>query len=196
MARLSSYILRFKLQPVATIPVFSRSLFLSPRPLNKLQINRGFIATTSPPEPNRDLFSYSSGRFLYNEKTRLRERYVEFNINALKQALKSHVNRGNVVDLTKLAEGGFNRVLLATLEDGFKVIVKIPYRSISVPGTYATASEVATLTFLRSKDIPVPEVYGWSSTRENAVGVEYIIMEYGSGIVGLTPPKSRNVIWR
>ncbi|RAL16834.1 uncharacterized protein BO97DRAFT_420227 [Aspergillus homomorphus CBS 101889] len=29
------------------------------------------------------------------------------------------------------------------------------------------ASEVATLTFLRSKGIPVPEVYGWSSATDN-----------------------------
>ncbi|EFQ99836.1 phosphotransferase enzyme family protein [Nannizzia gypsea CBS 118893] len=62
------------------------------------------------------------------------------------------------------------------MEDGFQVIVKIPYQ-ISVPKTYATASEAATLTFLRSKDIPVPEVYGWASTTDNPVGIEYIIME-------------------
>lgn len=72
-------------------------------------------------------------------------------------------------------------MLLATMEDGFRAIVKIPYW-ISVPKTYATASEVATLTFLRSKGVPVPRVYGWSSTTENAVGVEYIIMEHASGV--------------
>ena len=67
------------------------------------------------------------------------------------------------------------------MEDNFKAIVKIPYK-ISVPTTYATASEVATLTFLRSKGFPVPKVYGWSSTRENKVGVEYIIMEHAPGV--------------
>ncbi|OQE28241.1 hypothetical protein PENFLA_c005G00690 [Penicillium flavigenum] len=58
------------------------------------------------------------------------------------------------------------------MEDDFMAIVKIPYW-ISVPKTYATASEVATLTLLRSKGFPVPKVYGWSSTTENPVGVEY-----------------------
>ncbi|RAK92858.1 phosphotransferase enzyme family protein [Aspergillus costaricaensis CBS 115574] len=58
---------------------------------------------------------------------------------------------------------------------------KIPYW-ISVPRIYATASEVATLAFLRSKKIPVPEVYGWSSVTDNPVGVEYIIMEHVAGV--------------
>ncbi|WEW57594.1 hypothetical protein PRK78_003061 [Emydomyces testavorans] len=128
-----------------------------------------------------DLFNYTSGRFLYNEKLRLRERHVEFNIAALKSAVEKHVRRGKVKDIVKISEGGFNRILLATMEDGFRSIVKIPYW-ISVPKVYATASEVATLTFLRRKGIPVPEVYGWSSTAENPVGVEYIIMEHAAGI--------------
>ena len=68
------------------------------------------------------------------------------------------------------------------MEDGFEVIVKIPYTS-TVPKHYATASEVATLTFLRSKGLPVPQVYGWSSkSSENDVGVEYIIMQRAPGI--------------
>ncbi|RJE23333.1 hypothetical protein PHISCL_04319 [Aspergillus sclerotialis] len=67
------------------------------------------------------------------------------------------------------------------MEDGFRAIVKIPYW-ISVLKRYATASEVATLTFLRSKGIPVPEVYGWPSITENPVGVEYIIMEHAPGV--------------
>lgn len=106
---------------------------------------------------------------------------MTFDVAALEAAIKKHVGHGNIGSLVKVGEGGFNRVLLATMEDGFKAIVKIPYR-ISVPKTYATASEVATLTFLRSKGLPVPEVYGWSSTSENEVGVEYIIMEQAKGV--------------
>ncbi|KAL2377672.1 hypothetical protein RJZ90_006549 [Blastomyces dermatitidis] len=51
-----------------------------------------------------------------------------------------------------------------------------------IPKQYATASEVATLTFLRSKGVPVPEVYGWSATTDNAIGAEYIVMEFAPGI--------------
>ncbi|WEW59016.1 hypothetical protein PRK78_004484 [Emydomyces testavorans] len=130
---------------------------------------------------NRDLFSYTSGRFLYNEDLRLRERYVEFDIAALKAAVAKYTGGGEVTKLVKLAEGGFNRVLLLTLESGLQVVVKIPYH-ITVPKKYVTASEVATLAFLRSKGIPVPEVYGWSATTDNAVGAEYIVMGLASGI--------------
>ncbi|CAG8180979.1 unnamed protein product [Penicillium salamii] len=126
---------------------------------------------------HESLFSYSSGRFLYNEELRLRERHVPFDVAALQNTITQDVGHGSVKSMIKLSEGGFNRVLLATMEDGFKAIVKIPYW-LSVPKTYATASEVATLTFLRSKGIPVPEVCGWSSTTDNSAGVEYIIMEH------------------
>ena len=72
----------------------------------------------------------------------------------------------------KLSEGGFNRVFLATLENNVQAVVKIPY-GLSVPKTYAT---------LRSKGVPTPKVYGWSSTTNNPSGVEYIIMEHAYGI--------------
>ncbi|KAK2759064.1 Phosphotransferase enzyme [Arachnomyces sp. PD_36] len=129
----------------------------------------------------QSLFSYTSGRFLYNESIRLRERYVEFNVAALKEAVSQHTGHGKVVSLQKLSEGGFNRVFLAKLEDNSQVIVKIPFDH-SVPKTYATASEAATLKFLRSKGVPAPKVYGWSSMANNPVGAEYIVMELAPGI--------------
>lgn len=64
--------------------------------------------------PGHDLFSYSSGQFLYNEESRLREQYVRFDVAALENAITKHVghgNVGNVKSLVKLCEGGFNCVL-------------------------------------------------------------------------------------
>lgn len=131
---------------------------------------------------DRELFSYTSGRYLYNEKLRLAERYVEFDIEALKKVAAQSVSRERVAHTRKLAEGGFNRVLLLKMNDGLEVIVKLPY-SIAVPKHLTTESEVATLDFLRSKGIPVPRVYAWSSQVDvkNEVGSEYIIMEKASG---------------
>ncbi|KAK2753450.1 Phosphotransferase enzyme [Arachnomyces sp. PD_36] len=129
---------------------------------------------------DRELFSYTSGRYLYNEQLRLAERHVEFNIEALRRVAAQSVGRDTVVHMRKLAEGGFNRVLLLTMNDGFEVIVKIPY-SIAVPKQLTTESEVATLDFLRSNGIPVPRVYAWSSQAGNEVGCEYIIMEKATG---------------
>ncbi|KAK2732004.1 Phosphotransferase enzyme [Myotisia sp. PD_48] len=130
---------------------------------------------------NQDFYSYTSGRFLYNEDIRLRERHVEFNVAALKEVVSRHTGGGRVMNFRKLSEGGFNRVFLVTLENDLRVVVKIPYH-IYVPKKYATASEVATLSFLRSKGVPVPQIYGWSATSDNPIGVEYIVMSLASGI--------------
>jgi hypothetical protein len=113
----------------------------------------------------------------------LRERYVEFDPNALLRESEKHLgpSHGHAACIAKFAEGGFNRVFLLTMDDGFEAIVKIPYR-IAGPKHYATASEAATLQYLHSKGIPVPKVYGYSSSESNAAGVEYIIMEKASGV--------------
>jgi hypothetical protein len=130
-----------------------------------------------------DLFSYTSGRYIYNEDARLRERYVEFDPGALLREVEKHIGlgHGRASRITKLAEGGYNRVFQVTMDDGFEAIAKIPYSSTG-PKYYATASEAATLTYLNSKGIPVPRVYGYSSSENNPVGVEYILMEKAKGI--------------
>lgn len=66
------------------------------------------------------------------------------------------------------------------MEDGFEVIAKIPY-PLTVPKTFATESEVATMDFLHSKGIPVPRVYTYSSKPDNPVGTEYIIVQKAPG---------------
>jgi hypothetical protein len=43
-------------------------------------------------------------------------------------------------------EGGFNKALLITAENGKEVIAKIPCPKV-VPSKYSTASEVATLEY-------------------------------------------------
>ncbi|KNG84168.1 hypothetical protein ANOM_008594 [Aspergillus nomiae NRRL 13137] len=131
-------------------------------------------------EPRENLFSYTSGRYIFNEKLRLSERYVEFNVKALEKVAASSVGRTAVIHMRKLAEGGFNKVFLLTMDDGLEVIAKIPY-PLTVPKQLTTESEVATLDFLRTKGMPVPRVYTYSSDSDNAVGTEYIIMEKASG---------------
>ncbi len=67
------------------------------------------------------------------------------------------------------------------MQDGFQLVARIPYCSTE-PRQLLVASEVATLNFLRSNGIPVPEVYGYSHTTENPVGSEYIFLEFIRGI--------------
>jgi len=81
----------------------------------------------------------------------------------------------------KLAEGGFNRIFLITMHDGFEMVARIPY-PVTVPKFYAIASEVATMRFLRSSGLPVPEVYDYSASSDNAAKTEYIFMEFMRGL--------------
>jgi Phosphotransferase enzyme family len=78
----------------------------------------------------------------------------------------------------KLAEGGFNRTFLITMHDGFEMIARIPY---PVTEFYAIASEVATMRFLRSSGLPVPEVHDYSLSSDNVAKTEYIFMEFIRG---------------
>lgn len=113
----------------------------------------------------------------------MEERHVEFNVAALHHSAQTSIKEahGKVKSMSKLAEGGFNRVFTLTFEDGFEMIAKIPYH-IAKPDRFATASEVATLALLRLQEIPVPEVYDYSYTAENDVGTEYILMEKAPGV--------------
>ena len=82
--------------------------------------------------------------------------------------------------MEKLDEGGFNRIFLITMHDGFQMIARVPY-PVTEPKFYAVASEVATMAFLRAHDLPVPKVYGYSPSSDNAAKTEYIFMEFVKG---------------
>ncbi|EKM79538.1 hypothetical protein AGABI1DRAFT_74635 [Agaricus bisporus var. burnettii JB137-S8] len=67
------------------------------------------------------------------------------------------------------------------MHDGFEMVARIPY-PVTVPKFYAIASEVATMRFLRSSGLPVPEVYDYSPSSDNAAKTEYIFMEFVRGV--------------
>ncbi|OJD14839.1 hypothetical protein AJ78_04843 [Emergomyces pasteurianus Ep9510] len=145
---------------------------------------------------NKQIFEYTSGRWLVNEKRQLAKRYIEFNVDNLCNLAASIFNNSSrCVEITKM-EGNFNKALLLTMDDGNKVIAKIPCPNTGPP-FLTTASEVATLKFLRSRTtVRVPEVLAWSATTANPVGAEYIIMEYLDGIPLSDKWESMNVIDR
>ena len=66
------------------------------------------------------------------------------------------------------------------MRDDFQMVARIPYPA-TVPKYYAVASEVATMDFLRSSGLPVPQIYGYSPESDNAAGTEYILMEFVRG---------------
>ncbi|KAJ2912896.1 hypothetical protein MD484_g7518, partial [Candolleomyces efflorescens] len=120
--------------------------------------------------------------WLVNNDLRLAERKHEFNDHELRRLAAQSVGRTlqDVDTMEKLDEGGFNRIFLITMHDGFQMIARIPY-PVTEPKFYAVASEVATMAFLRAHGLPVPEVYGYSPTSDNAAKTEYIFMEFVKG---------------
>ncbi|KAJ7606653.1 protein kinase subdomain-containing protein PKL/CAK/Fmp29 [Roridomyces roridus] len=130
-----------------------------------------------------DLFNSTSGRWIYNEALRLSERRTIFNIAGLRLLAAQSVGRtpSDIISLTKLAEGSWNRSFLITMRDDFQMVARIPY-PCNEPSYYLLASEVATMDYLRNVvGIPIPQVYGYSAEEENAAETRYIFMEYMRG---------------
>ncbi|KAJ5551863.1 hypothetical protein N7461_006561 [Penicillium sp. DV-2018c] len=115
---------------------------------------------TTPNPEHEHFFRYTSGRWLWDEEQQLRD---------------------SCISITKLGEGGYNKVFRLIMNDGKTVLARIPNPNAG-PAFYSTASEVATMELARDfLQIPVPRVIDWSATSNNAVGSEYIIMEEASG---------------
>lgn len=117
----------------------------------------------------------------FNETDRLNERFIKFRPAELQRIAGEAVQQDICPDISKLAEGGFNKVFILRARNGREVIARIP-TPIAGPPRYTTASEVATMDFLRAVlKLPVPEVLAYSTTSDNPVGAEYILMERVEG---------------
>ncbi|PYI03534.1 hypothetical protein BO78DRAFT_432018 [Aspergillus sclerotiicarbonarius CBS 121057] len=140
------------------------------------------VSTHHTMSESPELFEYTSGRWIYNDALRHRERKRIFNISELKRLAARAVRQKeeDVVGFEKLAEGGFNRSFLVTMRGSFRFVARVPY-PITQPKPLVIASEVATMDFLRSHDIPVPKIYGYSATQDNPAETEYIFMEFVQG---------------
>ena len=104
-----------------------------------------------------DFFSDRSTSF--NERARLADHYVRFNVPELMRVAATGVGRDTCLNIIKLAEGGFNQVFVLTMDDGYELIARIP-TPIAGPPHYTTSSEVATMDFVRTRlGIPVLKVF-------------------------------------
>ncbi|KDR69152.1 hypothetical protein GALMADRAFT_256362 [Galerina marginata CBS 339.88] len=130
--------------------------------------------------PANPLFSFTSGRWLCNNDAQVRSRYAPFNVDGLHR-VASKAMGSQVQSMEKIAES-LNRVFLVTSQNGQQVIARTP-TPISGPPHFSTASEVATMDFLRRIGIPVPKVLAWSSRAQSTeVESEFIIMEKAEGL--------------
>lgn len=125
----------------------------------------------------------------YNEQKRLRERERVFDASALQRCAAASVSRDfdEILSMRKLGEGASNRSFLIEFRDGFKLVARVPY-PVTQPFGLIVASEAATMVFLRSQGIPVPQIYGYSATVDNPAKTEYIFMEF-------SPGKQLSTVW-
>ncbi|KAG9019169.1 Phosphotransferase enzyme [Tulasnella sp. 427] len=110
------------------------------------------LAATSHPE-HESLFHYADGRWFRDEPARLAERYIPFNVNALKAATVAAC-------------------------PGAKTAISIKKTNLG-----RLYNAVVTTEYVRRAGIPVPQVFAWSCMKDqNDVGAEYIITSKASGI--------------
>lgn len=131
-----------------------------------------------------EFFRYTSGRWIRDESAQLSERYLKFDVNALKQAaVDACPGASSVTKMAKLPEGNFNKVFLIQLDNGHEVIARLPNPNAGAT-TLVTASEVATMEFVRTRlQVPVPRILKWCCEKQaTPVGAEYIIMEKAAGV--------------
>ena len=104
-----------------------------------------------------------------------------------------HVPIEHGITATFLARGAFNKVYTIVTSDGRGVDSQLPYVfrvTIPVEPFYKTASEVATLSYIQEHTfVPVPRIVAYSSTADNELGFEWILMEKIPGV-------SLKSVWR
>jgi len=97
------------------------------------------------------------------------------------------------LNVTFFAEGAFNKLYTIATSDGDSVESQLPYVfrvTLPVEPFYKTASEVATLSYIREyTSVPIPRIVAHSSTTDNELGFEWILMEKIPGV-------SLKSIWR
>lgn len=97
-------------------------------------------------ETDDDPYNYSSGHWLKADHKQRSLRHVGFDFEALcNRAVEACPGASRVMSYEK-KEGGFNRVFVLTMDNGEKVVAKVPF-PIAGPRRLTTNSEVATMKY-------------------------------------------------
>jgi hypothetical protein len=132
-------------------------------------------------DDNEHFFHHTRDRFLWDEPRQLSQRYIQFNINELASlAVRAAEAVGNgprtCVDIEKLPDGMHSNAVRFTMDDGFQAVGKVP----NLECRFAAFHNC--LQMRNVLGTPVPKDFSWSSTIDNAVGAEYILMENVRGV--------------
>lgn len=93
-----------------------------------------------------DPYGYNRGRWLHADAAQCEARRVNFNFPALCQkAISSAPGAKEILECSKV-EGNFNRAFIICLDNGTKVVAKVPF-PVAGPSRLVTNSEVATMAY-------------------------------------------------
>ncbi|KAK0439089.1 kinase-like domain-containing protein [Desarmillaria tabescens] len=136
-----------------------------------------------PLRPSYEHFYNPSGQWLYHDAAQRAARYTPFNVEELRKIASNSVDAGQCTQISKLAEGSYNKIFLLTFDNDMQAIARIP-SSLVGNVELTTRSEVATMQFLREHvgTMAAPKVLAWDPHPSNPVASAYIIMEYIGGI--------------
>ncbi|KAF2189972.1 hypothetical protein K469DRAFT_625997, partial [Zopfia rhizophila CBS 207.26] len=112
--------------------------------------------------------------------------HAKFNIYALVHLAEQLRNKRCTCDLSqKPKSGSLNWAIILSFDDGVEWVFRSPRTYYGLDEETAgvlLASEAATLKYIRKySSIPVPEVYSYSSTTLNEIGVPFILMSKARG---------------
>ena len=105
------------------------------------------MTTVATDPQHEDFFRYTSGRWLWDEDKQLQERFRVFNVPELQRVAADCMGAKACIEMSKIGEGGFNKVFRLRLDNDLTVIARIPNPNAGEP-YITTASEVATMDFV------------------------------------------------
>ncbi|KAF2429358.1 hypothetical protein EJ08DRAFT_671105 [Tothia fuscella] len=145
------------------------------------QVSKDSSTLSIPPGLENDPYDYTDGRWLHQDRIQRQARHVKFDFHALCKRVIELSPQARRVTHCEKKEGGSNRVFVFTLDNGERLVARIPF-GIAGPRRYTMGSEVATMEYLRAKTtIPIPKFRDWSD-ETSRIGCEYMIMEHAPGV--------------
>lgn len=106
-----------------------------------------YIFRSGPNQSALNPYLYTSGRWLRLDDAHQKSRRINFDFPALLQkVVEASPGATGVLEYEEKLEGGYNRAFVLRLDNGSRVVARIPFHH-SGPPRLATNSEVATIAY-------------------------------------------------
>jgi hypothetical protein len=91
-------------------------------------------------------YDYTDGHWLHHDRIQCQARHLWFDFYALCERVIEQSPKAQRIVSRDKKEGGFNRVFVFSLDNGERLVARIPF-SIAGPARCTTSSEVATIDY-------------------------------------------------